>query len=40
VTWDIIAIAVGVSTVVGVAAGIYPAWRAALLQPTEALRHV
>ncbi|MGC9359470.1 MAG: ABC transporter permease [Anaerolineae bacterium] len=40
VTWDIIAIAVGVSMVVGVAAGIYPAWRAALLQPTEALRHV
>lgn len=40
VTWDIIVIAVGVSSVVGIAAGIYPAWRAALLQPTEALRHV
>ena len=40
VTGDIVAIAVGVSSVVGVAAGIYPAWRAALLQPTEALRHV
>jgi putative ABC transport system permease protein len=40
VTWDIIVIALGVSSVVGIAAGIYPAWRAALLQPTEALRHV
>jgi len=40
VTWDTIVIAVGVSSVVGIAAGIYPAWRAALLQPTEALRHV
>ncbi|MDI7274839.1 MAG: ABC transporter permease [Anaerolineae bacterium] len=36
---DVVLIAIGVSSAVGVAAGIYPAWRAALLPPTQALRH-
>ncbi|MCL6431001.1 MAG: ABC transporter permease [Anaerolineae bacterium] len=36
---DVVLIAVGVSSAVGVAAGLYPAWRAALLPPTQALRH-
>ena len=39
VTADVVLIAVGVSSAVGVTAGIYPAWRAALLAPTSALRH-
>jgi putative ABC transport system permease protein len=38
VTPAIVGIALGVSVVVGVLAGLYPAWRAALLQPTDALR--
>lgn len=39
VTWDVILIALGISIVVGVASGLYPAWRAARLHPSEALRH-
>ena len=39
VSADVVLIAVGISSAVGIAAGIYPAWRAALLQPTSALRH-
>ena len=34
-----VAMAFGISAVVGVAAGIYPAWRAAGMDPVEALRH-
>ncbi len=40
VTPQIVLIALAVSSGVGIAAGIYPAWRAALLQPREALRHL
>ncbi len=40
VTPQIALIALGVSSLVGIAAGIYPAWRAALLQPRAALRHL
>jgi putative ABC transport system permease protein len=39
VTADVVLIAMGVSSAVGIAAGLYPAWRAALLAPTSALRH-
>ena len=40
-SWDIniFAQAVGMALVVGVIAGLYPAWRASRLQPVEALRY-
>jgi putative ABC transport system permease protein len=38
VTPDVFVIAVGVSLAVGIVATIYPAWQAAALQPTAALR--
>ena len=36
---DWIALAVGVGVVVGIVAGLYPAWRAARIDPIDALRH-
>ena len=39
VSWWSIALSVGVSILVGVLFGLYPAWRAARLDPIEALRH-
>jgi putative ABC transport system permease protein len=39
VSWWSIVLSVGVSILVGVAFGLYPAWRAARLDPIEALRH-
>jgi putative ABC transport system permease protein len=38
VTPDVFVIAMGVSLAVGIVASIYPAWQAAVLQPTAALR--
>jgi len=34
----IVALALGVSLVTGVAAGFFPAWRAACMNPVDALR--
>jgi putative ABC transport system permease protein len=39
VSWLSIPLSVGVSVIVGVGFGLYPAWRAAKLDPIEALRH-
>ena len=35
--WVVIAVVVGI--VVGIVSGLYPAWRAARVDPIEALRH-
>jgi len=39
--WDVglFAQAVGVALLIGLIAGIYPAWRASRMQPVEALRY-
>lgn len=39
ISWWSIVLSVGVSVLVGVIFGLYPAWRAAKLDPIEALRH-
>jgi putative ABC transport system permease protein len=39
VTWELVAGALVFATLVGVLAGIYPAFRAARLDPLAALRH-
>jgi putative ABC transport system permease protein len=39
-TPEIILLSLGLGVVVGVLAGIYPAWRASRLDPVESLRHV
>jgi putative ABC transport system permease protein len=38
IPWYAIIIAIGVSALVGIVAGLFPAWKAARLDPIEALR--
>jgi putative ABC transport system permease protein len=37
--WSTLADALGIAVLVGIAAGILPAWRGARLSPVEAMRH-
>jgi putative ABC transport system permease protein len=37
--WSTLADALGISVLVGVLAGVAPAWRGARLSPVEAMRH-
>ncbi|HEV3168267.1 MAG TPA: ABC transporter permease [Isosphaeraceae bacterium] len=39
VTWSSVLLAFGISVAVGILFGLYPAWRAALMDPIDALRH-
>ena len=39
VRWDAVGLAFGISALVGVVFGLYPAMRAASMDPVEALRH-
>jgi putative ABC transport system permease protein len=39
VTWSSVALAFGISVMIGILFGIYPARRAAMMDPIEALRH-
>ena len=39
VHWEYPALAFAISALVGIVAGLYPAWRAANMDPVEALRH-
>lgn len=38
-SWRIVALALGVSLVTGVVSGFLPAWRAARMNPVDALRN-
>ena len=37
--WWVVAMAIGISTFVGLVSGLYPAFRASRLDPVEALRY-
>jgi putative ABC transport system permease protein len=39
VTWELVAGALAFATLIGILAGLYPAFRAARLDPLAALRH-
>jgi putative ABC transport system permease protein len=39
IPWDWVGIGIGVCSLVGLAFGVYPAWKAASLDPIESLRY-